>query len=225
VGKLKQGIFAGLFGGVALVTHVAAEQLTVTVTGPQGAGQPDMVVFAEPLDQPVPDSQVTEPLLIAQQGKAFVPYISVIQRDAPVRFVNQDGITHHIYSISDNNRFSFRIAAGKSQQIIAGAGERDGLAAVAMGCNIHDWMSGYMLVLDTPYYAKTDGQGQVILTVADAGRYRVNIWHPQLQTPDHRMRQELSVTGDMNLSLQLADPLAALPEQAGEDDFEFLEDY
>lgn len=225
MGKLKQGVFAGLLSSIVMVTDAAAQQLTVTVTNPQGEAQADVVVFAESLDGPTPVSQKAAPLLIAQKGKAFAPYISVIQRDAPVRFVNQDGITHHIYSISDNNRFSFRIAAGKSRQVIAGAGKRDGLAAVAMGCNIHDWMSGYMLVLDTPYYAKTDGQGQVMLTLADTGRYRVNIWHPQLQTPDHRMRQELSVTADMNLSLQLADPLAALPEQTGEDDFEFLEDY
>ncbi len=225
MGKLKQGVTVAVFSSTVLSTAVVAEQLTVSVTAAQGKALADMVVFAEPLDGPAPASQLTAPLLIAQKGKAFAPYISVIQRDAPVRFVNQDGITHHIYSISANNRFSFRIAAGKSQQIIAGAGEKDELATVAMGCNIHDWMSGYMLVLDTPYYAKTDNQGQVTLTVAQPGRYRLNIWHPQLQTPDHRMRQELSVTGKMNISFQLADPLAALPEQTGEDDFEFLEDY
>jgi len=225
VQKVQSGIVSVLALGGLLPASLFAGQLDVQVSGPDGNPVSDVIVFAEPLEATAVTARNTDPLIIAQKNKAFAPYIGVVQRDNAVRFVNQDDITHHIYSVSGNNRFSFKIAAGGSQQILASAGDANTVEEVAMGCNIHDWMSGYLLVVDTPWFASTDDQGMVALPVEKNGRYRLNVWHPQLQTPDHRMRQEIAFNGEMKVSMTLAAPLARIPEQAGEDDFEFLEEY
>ena len=59
----------------------------------------------------------------------------------------------------------------------------------------------------------------------EPGAYQLNIWHPQLQTQNNRMQQLVELHENQQITVQLAQPLAALPEQSGEDDFEFLEEY
>ena len=50
---------------------------------------------------------------------------------------------------------------------------------VTLGCNIHDWMIGYVLVVSTPHFAKTDASGRVHLRDLPAGSYAVQAWYPQ----------------------------------------------
>ena len=52
---------------------------------------------------------------------------------------------------------------------------------VKLGCNIHDWMLGYIYVAETPYFGKTAGDGRVQPDQLPAGRYRVRVWHPRMQ--------------------------------------------
>ena len=56
---------------------------------------------------------------------------------------------------------------------------------VTIGCNIHDWMISHVVIVPTPWFAKTDAQGQVGLS-APAGRYRVEIWHPRMGKQETR---------------------------------------
>ena len=49
---------------------------------------------------------------------------------------------------------------------------------VVIGCNIHDWMEAWVLVVETPYFAKTAANGGAGLGELPAGRYRLRLWHP-----------------------------------------------
>jgi plastocyanin len=154
-----------------------------------------MVVYIEPLaGQVAPQTQAE--ISIGQRDKSFTPYISVIQRHQKVSFVNHDDITHHIYSVDSDNKFDFKIKAGMANT------EQDfeKSAEIAMGCNIHDWMSGYLLVLDTPYFAKTDSSGIAKVSLAQKGLYKVVIWHPQLSAENNRMEQEAVFEDNAKLS-------------------------
>ena len=110
-----------------------------------------MVVYLQPEDDiSLPfNEQIVE---VGQFDRSFTPYISVMQLGNKVIFKNKDDITHHIYSPIGDNKFSFKISAGESQikRDFQQTGE------VAMGCNIHDWMSGYLLIVDTPLFGKTN---------------------------------------------------------------------
>jgi hypothetical protein len=56
---------------------------------------------------------------------------------------------------------------------------------VVVGCNIHDWMIGYIVVLDTPYFGKSGAEGTVRVS-APPGRYMLRVWHPRLDAPVER---------------------------------------
>ena len=53
---------------------------------------------------------------------------------------------------------------------------------MTVGCNIHDQMLAYIHVVNTPFFAKTDAQGNATLPALPAGKYALKVWH-YLQAP------------------------------------------
>lgn len=180
----------------------------------------DMVVYLEPLDGQILEKSLKE-VVVGQFGKSFSPYLSISQINSPVNFVNKDDITHHIYSAGNENKFSFKIRAGKTNSSI----KFEHASEVAMGCNIHDWMSGYLLVVNTPYFDKTDEQGRASFNIKKQGKYKVVVWHPQMQANNNRMIIEKDIFEHDTLTFILKDEMKSLPMQENDDDFEFLSDY
>lgn len=206
---------------VVLPALAAAEPLPVRVLGPDGAGVAGMVVYLEPrgaVDPSPPASPAGPVLEIAQQDRRFVPYVGVIRRGEAVRFTNHDDITHHVYSFNGPARFSFHIRPGEENRLA----DFDTAGIIAMGCNVHDWMSGYLLVLDTPYHARTGAEGMARLE-APAGDYRLTAWHPQLQ--EQALERTVTLPAEGPVTLTLSRPLEEIPRQQGLDDFDFLERY
>jgi len=192
----------------------------ISVKGVEGNAATGMVVYLQPLDGQVLKKS-TEKMTVSQQGTAFSPYITVSQTDTEVNFANKDDITHQIYSADSENKFSFTIRAGEDHLSKKFNDESE----IAMGCNIHDWMSGYLLIVDTPYFGKTDDNGEASFSVAELGKYRVVVWHPQLPTAHHRVSQEHNIVSDAVFNFSLNEKLEEIPTQKNEDDFDFNSDY
>lgn len=179
----------------------------------------NMVVYLEPLaEQVVPQQSKT--VEISQRSKSFIPYISVSQSASKVNFVNKDDITHHIYSADSENKFAFKIRAGETDS----SAHFDHAAEIAMGCNIHDWMSGYLLVVNTPYFAKTDEKGVASFTLNELGKYRVVVWHPQMRTEKNRMSVEKTFLTSDTTIFTLQKDMDDIPLQTS-GDFDFISDY
>lgn len=180
----------------------------------------NMVVYVEAIDHEITLKNAST-LEVGQKDKSFIPYISVMQLGNDVIFNNQDNITHQIYSPVGDNKFSLKIRSG--QQVIKNDFSKAG--EVSMGCNIHDWMSGYMLIVDTPYYAKSNKIGNTNIIIEQSGLYKVIVWHPQMNETDNRIAKEINVDSSMEITMQLSKPMNEIPSQESEDDFDFLSDY
>jgi len=140
------------------------------------AGQPvaDAVVYATPASGPV-EARARRRVPVEQLDREFVPYVSVIQTGASVTFPNRDPILHHVYSFSPAKTFEIKLYTGKSPSEIL----FDKPGVITLGCNIHDWMIGYILVVSTPHFGKTDERGTALLRDVPAGNYELRAWHPQ----------------------------------------------
>jgi hypothetical protein len=208
--------------GISNCNDDSAQSICVQVIVKSKAAQAlaDMVVYLAPLDGQVLDKSSKE-TKIGQRGKSFNPYISVSQVNSKINFVNQDDITHHIYSAGSDNKFSFKIRAGQTNA----STQFNHASEVAMGCNIHDWMSGYLLVVNTPYFGKTDKHGQVSFDITELGRYQIVVWHPQLQNENNRLSKEAIVATNSTIIFALEHEMAEIPLQESDDDFDFLSDY
>jgi hypothetical protein len=112
-----------------------------------------------------------------QWGREFIPYVLPIRTGTRVSFPNRDRIKHHVYSFSPAKRFELKLYSSAASAPVVF--DRPGV--VALGCNIHDWMQAWVVVLDTPYFAKTDTHGVATLENLPPGSYRASVWNPRLR--------------------------------------------
>jgi plastocyanin len=165
---------------MAIVPGSVAEAADLTATVKNSKGEPvaDTVVSLTPLDAAVPPPTPTAAGEIAQKGQEFTSYVTVVQAGTRVVFPNRDTVQHHVYSLSKAKKFELALYnPGAAANFVF-----DVPGLVTLGCNIHDWMLAYLLVVPTPYFAKSDDTGAARVA-APAGRYRLELWHPRLAAP------------------------------------------
>jgi plastocyanin len=110
---------------------------------------------------------------IAQANKTFMPAVSVVPVGTAVNFPNRDTVRHHVYSFSPAKRFEIKLYVGTPAQPVVF--DQPGIAV--LGCNIHDTMAAWVVVVDTPHFAKTGADGQASLPDVPPGSYRLRAWH------------------------------------------------
>jgi plastocyanin len=172
---MKLSPLLALFIGAGALTGATAGELSLLVKSAKGELVADAVVSLIPLDAPAPPPGPEAIGVIAQQGQEFTTYVTVVEAGSKVVFPNKDTVQHHVYSLSKAKKFELPLYnPGQAESIVF-----DVPGVVTLGCNIHDWMLAYLVVVPTPYFAKTDALG-VAHVQAPAGRYRLELWHPRL---------------------------------------------
>ena len=160
--------------GVQLPGYAA--QLHTLVLGADGKPLPNVVVVAIPEDGQLPALKRTVEI-VDQIDKEFLPYVKPVRVGSYVQFPNKDNIRHHVYSFSQPKKFELPLYSGTPSQPVL----FDKPGVVKLGCNIHDWMLGYVYVTETPYFGKTGIDGRVDLDQLPAGRYVARVWHPLME--------------------------------------------
>lgn len=154
------------------------------------------------------------PARMDQRGSQFTPRVLTVQAGSAVTFPNSDNIRHNVYSFSPAKRFELPLYSGHPAQPL----RFDTSGVVTLGCNIHDWMVGYIVVQDTPYSAITDASGGVALQ-APPGEYSLQVWHPDLPAGAQPLRRKVSLRAAgaserVSLALAPVAPPAAAPADA-----------
>ena len=181
--------------------HAGAAAVSGSVTGVDGTAITDAVVFVQS-PAPVPDK--SRPMqTVDQVNKTFVPGLLPIVVGTPVRFPNHDQIHHHVYSFSPTKTFELPLYKGEDAAPVV----FDKIGVVKIGCNIHDWMSGIILVLPSPHFAVTDSAGHFVLEGLPSGAYTLVAWHALSKLKPEDTAQSVQVGADAaNVSFKL--PLA-----------------
>lgn len=184
-------------------------EISISVLTRDNLPMPGAVVYLT-AEQPLPPVAEGTTAEMDQINKQFSPHILVVQKGTDIRFPNSDSIQHHVYSFSPAKTFQLQLYKDQSPAPLP----FDQQGRVELGCNVHDWMLGYIYVVDTPYFGQTNKQGQLRLNVP-AGDYNLHIRHPRMQDPEGSLDRHLSISSDHQLSVRLEQDL--LP---GLDDFE-----
>ena len=184
-----------LAGAVVAAPGAFAARINVTVVTAAGAPVADVAVVAEPLNGQAPHKRTHA--RIEQRDREFEPYLTIVQKDTAVEFPNRDKIKHHVYSFSPAKMFELKLYSGKPAAPVL----FDKTGAVALGCNIHDWMEAHVLVVDTPWFGKTGDDGAVALRDLPAGQYRLRVWHPRQRAEVAAESIELTTKGTLQRSI------------------------
>ena len=124
-----------------------------------------------------------------QRNKEFVPYVLPVQAGTRVLFPNNDNIRHHVYSFSPAKTFELPLYSGTPTSPVL----FDKPGVVILGCNIHDWMVGYIYVSESPHFAKTGADGKATLGGLPGGDYTLRVWHPRLEGSEQTTARPLAV--------------------------------
>lgn len=164
---------AGLILIVAGVSRANEIKGKVSVQGIKSAEH--IAVYVEA----IPDKKFDapkEPVVIDQRKMAFIPHVVVVQQGTAVEFLNSDSVGHNVYwpSISGNKKLSHNLGTwpkGEKKPFLF-----NDLGVAALLCNVHPEMSGYVVVVPTPYFAVTDKDGNFEIKNVPAGKYTLKTW-------------------------------------------------
>lgn len=184
-------LLATLFSG-----HLYAAELQIVLHDANGEPLADAVLWISPA--PAQSANLAKTALLDQQNRAFVPYVLAVQRGTTVSFPNSDPINHHVYSFSPAKRFQLRLHhKGEAAQRVLF--DQPGL--ITLGCNVHDWMLGFILVLDSPWFVQTDASGRARLPYSPAQGQQLNLWHPQIADNEANLARPLPSAGMARINL------------------------
>jgi plastocyanin len=151
----------------------------------------------------------THRVQMEQINRQFRPYILAVPVGVPVEFPNHDRIAHHVYSFSPVRSFEIPLYKGTTPAPIVF--DRPGV--VPLGCNIHDWMIGYIVVVDAPRFTQVRGR-EAVFDDLEPGSYEISVWHPALHA-DHPSTWQVEMpTRDYRAVLTLPEPLLAAAQPA-----------
>ncbi|MBV8520163.1 MAG: methylamine utilization protein [Acidobacteria bacterium] len=156
-----------------LALPLAAATIDVQVSNAGGAAMSDAVVYAIP-PHPIPVGHKVASM--DQRDRTFIPHVLPIQTGTWVEFPNSDNVRHQVYSLSPAKRFQLPLYAGKPAYPV----QFGTPGVVFLGCNIHEQMSAYVVVVDTPYFAKTEA-GRASIAGLEPGQYTLHVWYPEMR--------------------------------------------
>ena len=115
-------------------------------------------------------------IVIDQRKMAFIPHVVAVQQGTTVDFLNSDPVGHNVYwpSISGNKKLSHNLGTwpkGEKKPF-----QFNDLGTASLLCNVHPEMSGYVVVVPTPYFAVTDKDGNFEIKNVPAGKYTLKTW-------------------------------------------------
>lgn len=137
---------------------------------------PDAPVAAVYLEGAFPPARGTNAPGVAEMGQKnyeFKPGLLVVQKGTRVQFPNYDDEYHNVLSYSKTKEFDLgRYRKDERSPTVV----FDKPGAVGLSCEIHEHMSGTILVVDTPYFTKTDTNGYYRLGSLPPGHYTLKAW-------------------------------------------------
>jgi len=145
----------------------------VTVQGIRSAENIAVYVDAIPgknFDPPI------QHVVIDQRKMTFIPHVVVVAKGTTVDFLNSDAVGHNVYwpSISGNKKLAHNM--GTWPKGVKKSFQFNDLGTAPLLCNVHPEMSGYVVVVPTPYFAVTDKDGAFEIKDIPPGKYTLKTW-------------------------------------------------
>jgi plastocyanin len=181
---------------ILLSTCLAAQAGVITgkVSGAQGVS----VVYIDAIPGktfPAP----AKPVVIDQKGLLFQPHIVIVPVGSTVEFLNSDNVAHNVFwpAVSGDKKQGHNLGTWPKGDKRAFKFDRPGV--VPLLCNVHPEMSGFVVVVPTPYYTETDASGNYRISDVPDGSYTLSAWHEGMKVQS----KPVTVAGDTKADLSL----------------------
>jgi hypothetical protein len=120
-------------------------------------------------------------VIFDQKACAFKPHTLVVRTDQQVIVKSDDNEPHNTrtnpfvntpqnFTVTPNDRVGVKMPKFVSKEPLP----------MTVECNIHPWMKAVWLVIDHPYAASTDANGEFKISNIPAGDYTFTVWHERV---------------------------------------------
>lgn len=198
--KTLRGVIVGL--GLFLILQGSASRdggrIEGRVSGPVNFVSAAAVVYALPADgRSLPPADTTA--VMDQVEMTFVPHVLPIQRGTTVKFLNSDTVRHNVFTPSKaGDRFNLGTYPGGESRshTFTRTGE------VILLCNVHPEMEAYIYIVDSPFFATMEENGEYALSGLPPGAYEVRVWHPDGEAGPHEVTIEEGAVATVDLVIR-----------------------
>jgi len=147
---------------------------------PQSADPLQVVVYLDPLDGRSRVSPPAHAETIRRAEGRFEPEFLTIARGQRVRFSNEEGAYHQIFSSSAGNEFDVGLLkTGVVRDVVL-----DQAGVVRVYCKLHPWESGVIFVAPTPHFQTLEPPASYAIAGVPPGDYRLAAWGDEVQSAD-----------------------------------------
>ncbi len=114
------------------------------------------------------------PLMLDQKNCQYVPHVVGICVGQTMTVRSDDATMHNTHFAPQNNEAKNLVTAspGDSKSTTFTAPEY-----IRLRCDVHPWMSAYVGVFDTPFFAVSGNDGSFEIHDLPPGRYKLVAWH------------------------------------------------
>ena len=138
---------------------------------------------------------------ITQLGETFLPHVLPVVKGSTVEFLNEDPIFHNVFSLSRTKSFDLgRYPEGVSRSVTF---EKTGIVPVF--CHLHSDMSAIIIVLDNPYFAVPDSEGQYLIEGVPPGSYTIVAWHERSERVELQVEIRPGEDVELNITVPITD--------------------
>jgi plastocyanin len=184
--------------GTLLLAPIALADATGTISGEVAARTPKLRAGVVVHLDRVPGTfrPPARPAQMDQKGMTFLPHVLAVQKGATVVFKNSDAVRHNIFT-PDGDKYNLGTW---------GQGETKTHTFNTSGvfhqlCNVHPEMSGFIVVLDNPYFAVTEADGKFTIADVPPGSYTLKTWSEK--GPEVTKQVTVTAGGTTTLKLEI----------------------
>ena len=114
--------------------------------------------------------------------------------------MNSDGILHNVHTLSEKNP-PFNRAQPKYLKEIS---EKFAKAEIIpVRCDVHGWMSGWIVVTDNPYHDVTPADGRFKFDSVPVGKYTLEFWHEALGKATQQVEVKINEVANVTFEFQM----------------------
>ncbi|MFQ5797611.1 MAG: carboxypeptidase regulatory-like domain-containing protein [Bacteroidota bacterium] len=133
---------------------------------------------------------------IDQSGCVFRPHVQLVAAGSKLEILNNDGILHNFHTYGIKNR-PINLAQPKAVKKLKVSFANPEI--IKVGCDVHNWMSAWIIVKAHPYYARTDDTGKFEMTNVPPGTYLVQFWHEALGMQEKKVTVKPKTASRVNV--------------------------
>jgi len=128
-----------------------------------------------------------DPVVLNQKGCHYEPHVFGIMVGQELQILNSDATAHNIHALPKLNEEFNSSQAQKGMRLSKTFDTAEKM--FKFKCDVHPWMSAYCSVMEHPFFATTDEDGNFEITGLPDGTYVLSTWAERF-----KKGQEMTVT-------------------------------